>query len=261
MTVRLRHITILFFACLILTISACKKEKGEDPPGVVSYKVKIFYGVETYINYVYDPLSGFLRRVHGVDRGKSINCDIRYEGNKIFAVYDNYTAAEKYNIEMDVNPSNGFITKYKDELFEIVFNYDSLSGDKRGNLLSSVIVGGRWAGDTLFKNPVYDENGLLLQCDIYRVATEYKRKMAFSYYFDQKYEAVINSNFIDMALGRFDRIFHFLPYTFGPPQNYLVKRETIVNYTQTDFNYVKDESGRVKYMYINGATHEVFYND
>lgn len=258
-------ITVRFFILLIafaLLSNGCKKDKEkENPPGVVSYKIKVVTGTETYINYKYDPVSGNLNRIYGVDRGKSFNCDFTYLGNKVFARYENYTAAEIFNIELEVNLSNGFITRYKDELFDIVFNYDTLSADKRGNLLSSVIVGGRWAGDTLFKNPVYNDKGLLLSCDIYRVATDYKRKMAYTYFTDTEYEAVINTNFVDMAVGRFDKLLGYLPYTFGPPQYYLVKRESIVGYTQFEYDYEKEASGRVKIMYIDRETNEFFYNN
>jgi hypothetical protein len=64
-----------------------------------------------------------------------------------------------------------------------------------------------------------------------------------------------------MAVGRFDKLLGYLPYTFGPPQYYLVKRESIVGYTQFEYDYEKEASGRVKIMYIDRETNEFFYNN
>src|SRR5690606_7071361 len=105
----------------------------------------------------------------------------------------------------------------------------------------------RYEGDSLFFQTVYDTDGTLLSC------SHRGEARVFEYFKDEEYDAIINTNMTDAALGRFDRIISFLPYTFGPPQKYLVKRQLTPGSFDIRYSYVKDEFGRVEQMVINGA--------
>jgi hypothetical protein len=228
-------------------IAGCTKSDQKEPPKVVSYKIRLITGPNTFIRYTYNQ-QGLLVNVDGVDRAKSITADIYYEGENVRIDYRNRTANEIWDIKMKIDPNTGYILNYDDGIYTASFNYDSVifaDGVKR--LVSSFYTGGRYNGDTLFYNVVYDTDGTLLRC------THRGEVREFEYYKDQVYDAIINTNFPEACLGRFERIIGYLPYTFGPPQRYLVKRQNTPGLYDIRFSYKKDEFQRVKQVIVNGV--------
>jgi hypothetical protein len=240
---------ILVIGVLLLSFLAgsCKKDNRKDPPKLVSYKIRLITGSNTYINYFYND-AGLLSVVDGVDRAKGITANITYDLDRVVIDYRNRTANEVWLIKMRIDPETGYILEYDDGLYIASFKYDSLifeDGVKR--LVSSHYSGGRYEGDSLFFQTVYDTDGTLLSCSHRGEVRE------FEYFKDVEYESIINTNFPEAALGRFERIIGYLPYTFGPPQKYLVKRQRTPGSFDFRYSYVKDEFGRVKQMVLNGA--------
>lgn len=240
---------------VVLLMAGCGKEGGKEPPKNVSYKIRLITGPNTFIRYNYNS-EGLLSNVEGVDRSKSITANINYNFEQVVIDYRNRTANEDWRIVMKIDPATGYILEYDDGLYIASFNYDSIifpDGVKR--LVSSFYTGGRYNGDTLFFNTVYDTDGTLLSC-IHRGEVR-----EFEYFKDVEYEAIINTNFMEAALGRFERIIGYLPYTFGPPQKYLVRRQRTPGSFDIRYSYVKDEFGRVSQMVINGAANTFEYLD
>lgn len=235
-------------ALFVLTfLAACGKSEQKEPPKVVSYKIRLITGPNTFIRYTYNQ-QGLLANVDGVDRAKSITADIFYEGENVRIDYRNRTANEVWDIRMKIDPNTGYILNYDDGIYTATFNYDSVifaDGVKR--LVSSFYTGGRYNGDTLFYNVVYDTDGTLLRCSHRGEVRE------FEYYKDKVYDAIINTNFLEASLGRFERIIGYMPYTFGPPQRYLVRRQNTPGLYDIRFSYNKDEFERVKQVIVNGV--------
>jgi hypothetical protein len=246
---------LIFLSVILFAINGCGKSDSKEPPKVVSYKIKLITGPATYIRYSYNDL-GLLSYVDGVDRDKSITAFIYYEGETVRIDYRNRTADEIWNIVMKVDTDKGYILEYDDGIYTASFKYDSVvfaDGVKR--LVSSAYTGGRYEGDSLFYSVVYDNDGTLLQCS-HRGETR-----IFEYYKDQEYDAIINTNFPEAALGRFERIIGYLPYTFGPPQKYLVKRQLTPGLYDIRYSYVKDEFNRVDKVVVNGVSTAYEYLD
>jgi hypothetical protein len=237
-------IAILLLALLTLS---CGKDNRKDPPKLVSYKIRLITGSNTFIRYSYNA-NGLLSLVDGVDRAKGITANITYDLDRVSIDYRNRTANETWLIKMRIDPETGYILDYDDGLYIASFTYDSVrfsDGVKR--LVSSYYTAGRYEGDSLFFSSVYDTDGTLLSCS-HRGETR-----VFEYFKDVEYDAVVNTNIAEAALGRFERIIGYLPYTFGPPQKYLIKRQNTPGSFDFRYSYVKDDFGRVKQMVLNGA--------
>lgn len=254
---KVQRYTLLFLISLMgfFTAISCSKDTRKDPPKLVSYKIKRLVSDATYLNYNYNEL-GLLSNVNGIDRDKSITADIIYDLDRVQINYRNRTANENWTIKLKIDQTSGYILEYEDEIYVASFNYDSLifeDGVKR--LVNSYYSGGRYLGDSLFFQTVYDEDGTLLSC------THRAEKRVFEYYKDVEYDAIINTNFPEAALGRFERIIGYLPYTFGPPQKYLVKRQLTPGSFDIRYSYTKDEFGRVRQVIVNGAANNYEYYD
>lgn len=236
-----------WIALAVILLAGCGKSDQKEPPKVVSYKIRQITGPNTFIRYSYNE-QGLLVNVDGVDRAKSITADIYYEGENVRIDYRNRTANEVWDIRMKIDPNTGYILSYDDGIYTATFNYDSAQfADGVKRLVSSFYTGGRYEGDTLFYNAVYASDGTLLSC------THRGEVREFDYYKDQVYEAIINTNFIEAALDRFERIIGYLPYTFGPPQRYLVRRQNTPGLYDIRYSYKKDEFDRVKQIIVNGV--------
>ncbi len=243
----------IFFSLLILL--GCKKENRNEPPKVVSYNISTIIGSNTHLKYYYNE-QGLLSRVDGKDRDKSLTCDITYDKDRVYINYENRTAGEKWNITLEVDSVTGYIQKFDDGMYVATFKYSSEGfDDGASRLVASYYHGGKYAGDSLCYQIVYNENGTLKSCN-YRGEVR-----AYEYYLDEEYEANITTLYTDAVLGRFDRIITYLPYTFGPPQKYLPKTLVRSNAFYTNYAYKKDEFGRVITIYENAAGTDYSYQE
>ena len=94
---------ILFLSFLFL---GCKKEQRNEPPKVVSYKIKTIVGSTTHLKFFYNE-TGLLSRVDGKDRDKSLTADIIYDLDRVYISYDNRTAGEHWDIKLTVDSTTG----------------------------------------------------------------------------------------------------------------------------------------------------------
>ncbi|MCO5248798.1 MAG: hypothetical protein M9887_07625 [Chitinophagales bacterium] len=236
----------------IVIFYACKKGKVESPDKIVNYQIAQISGPSTFLKYIYDT-TNTLVRVTGKDSDKSLACSITYEGNKVLIDYQNFTANEKWNIELDVN-EKGYFTRFNDGLFMVDFMYDSTRfSDKKTRLVTSYCYDGKYKGDTLFNRAVFDENDNLTKCYSYGMQRD------FVYYTDEDYTANLSTFYVETILNRFNRIIAYLPYTFGEMPKYLPKTVIEKGAYYTEYTYQKDEFGRVEVEYKNGATYNYTY--
>lgn len=243
---------IIFFVSLTVII-ACKKDSRQTPNQVVSYQVQNIIAPNTYLKYSYNEL-GFLSRVEGKDSDKSIYCDITYDKERMHLEYENRTADEKWDIHILVDPSTGYILSIDDGMYVASFTYDSTRfTDGMSRLVGSYYHGGKYKGDSLSYNIQYDDRGNL-------ISSVYKgEKRDYIYDLNVEVESNVSSILVQAFWGRFDKIISYLPYTFGPPQKYLLKQQVSANTFYKSFEYVLDEHGRVKSVTQNGAVTTYVY--
>ncbi|MCO5229564.1 MAG: hypothetical protein M9958_00270 [Chitinophagales bacterium] len=246
----------LFYLLLILiSFSSCKKEKRNEPPAVINYNIKTIIGSSSFLKYTYNE-QGYLSHIEGKDRDKSITCDVIYDKDRVYLDYFNRTANEKWWVTLEVDSVSGYIQKFDDGMYVATFIYDSVRfGDGMNRVVSSYYHGGKYQGDSLCYQMVYNANGTLKSCNFRG------EERAYDYYLDQEYNSNISTFYTDAVLGRFDRIITYLPYTIGPSQKYLPKSMVRSNAFYTNFKYVKDEYGRVETIYENGAGTSFEYLD
>ncbi|MCO5233333.1 MAG: hypothetical protein LC105_00310 [Chitinophagales bacterium] len=238
---------LFLFIFIYFSFLACKKEKRNEPPAVISYNIKTIIGSSTFLKYSYNE-QGYLSHLEGKDRDKSISCDIIYDKDRVYLDYFNKTANEKWWVILEIDSVSGYIQKYDDGMYVATFLYDSLGfNDGQNRVVSSFYHGGKYKGDSLCYQISYNPNGTLKSCN-FRGEVR-----AYDYYYDQEFSSNVITFYSDAVLGRFDRIITYLPYTFGPPQKFLPKSMVRSNAFYTNFKYDKDEYGRVKTIFENGA--------
>ncbi len=252
---RKTNIVLTIVILNLFFLPGCKKEVRNEPPKVVSYQVKVIKDFNSYLKYTYND-EGFLSNVSGVDRDKSLTCDIIYDREKVYLEYNNKTADEWWYIVIEVDPETGYIQTIDDGMYVATFMYDSLRfRDNINRLVASYYHGGKYAGDSLCYQIVYDENGILESC-MYK-----DEKREYTYYTDEEYESNISTIPTEAFWGRFDRIIAYLPYTFGPPQKYLVKTVRTSGIYYKNYSYEKDQHGRVHKIIKNGVATQYSYID
>lgn len=240
-----RH--LLIFVLWGIFFYSCKKDQRQEPPKVVKYQISKIIGSNTHLSYTYDT-SGALIRVDGKDRDKSLTCDIVYDKDIVFLNYHNRTANEKWNIQLTIDPQTGYIQTYDDGMYVATFLYDSTRfADKKARLVGSYYHGGKYAGDSLCYQMQYDELGNLISCN-YR-----GENRQYEYFLDDTVASNVTTFFADAVIGRIDRIIAFLPYSFGPQQKYLTKTVIKSFAYYTNYQYAKDEYGRISTVYENAA--------
>jgi hypothetical protein len=243
---------ILLFSIIFL---GCKKEQRNEPPKVVSYQIKTIIGSTTHLKYFYNE-NGLLSRVDGKDRDKSLTCEITYDLDRVYLSYDNRTAGEHWDIKLTVDSTTGYIQTFDDGMYIVAFLYDvARFSDGVSRLVGSYYHDGKYKGDSLCYNMIYDESVILKSC------TFRGEERDFEYYLDETYDANISTNFVEVALGRFERIIAYLPYTFGPTQKYLPKTMIKTQVFYTNYRYQKDDFARVKTIYTNGAGTDYYYEN
>ena len=246
---------IFLIILLPLLFGSCKKERRNEPPKVVSYKIKTIIGSNTHLKYFYNDL-GLLSRIDGKDRDKSLTCDITYDLDRVYLNYDNRTAGEHWDIKLTVDSTTGYIQTFDDGMYIAKFTYDaSRFRDGISRLVGSYFYDGKYKGDSVCYNMIYDENGVLNSCTFRGEDRE------FVYNKDESYDANISTYFVEAAIGRFDRILAYLPYTFGPTQKYLPKTLIKTKVFYTNYTYKKDEFGRVETIYENAAGTDYYYGN
>lgn len=247
---------LVFILSLCICLYACKKDnQQEDPPIIVSYKVKTIKGQATYLKYTYNE-EGLLIKVDGKDRDKSLTCNITYDKEKVYLDYNNRTAEEWWYVTIEVDPISGYIKTIDDGMYTATFVYDSLRfKDKVSRLVASYYHAGKYEGDSLSYGIQYNESGLLSSC-VYK--GENRR---FEYYSGQELESNVSTVLVENFWGRFDKIISYLPYTFGPPQKFLVKTQVTSESFYKNFDYEIDEYDRVRKMRSNGVETEYIYMD
>ena len=240
---------------LPLLFGSCKKERRNEPPKVVSYKIKTIIGSNTHLKYFYNDL-GLLSRIDGKDRDKSLTCDITYDLDRVYLSYENRTAGEFWEIKLTVDSTTGYIQTFDDGMYIASFTYDaSRFSDGVSRLVGSYFYDGKFKGDSVCYNMNYDANGVLNSC------TFRGEEREFIYNLDESYDANISTFFVEAAIGRFDRVLAYLPYTFGPTQKYLPKTFIKTKAFYTNYTYKKDEFGRVETIFENAAGTDYYYNN
>lgn len=246
---------IVFILAFCICFYACKKDHRQEPPKVVSYKVKTIKGQATYLRYFYNE-DGLLSKVDGKDRDKSLTCEITYDKEKVYLDYNNRTADEWWQVVIEVDPISGYIKTIDDGMYAATFVYDSLRfKDKVSRMVGSYYHAGKLKGDSLCYGIQYNEDGMLSSC-IYK--GESRR---FNYFSEYELEANVSTVLVENFWGRFDKIISYLSYTFGPPQKHLVKQQVSSEAFYKDFRYVVDDHDRVEKMYLNGVETEFIYMD
>lgn len=249
-----RYILTLLLLSGILW-AGCKKASRQDPPKIVSYKIELITGSNTHLRYTYNA-EGLLARVDGKDRDKSLTCDITYDLDRVYLDYNNRTANEHWLATLEVDPATGYITRFDDGMYVATFSYDSVRfQDGVSRLVASYYSGGKYEGDSLCYRMIYNPDGTLRSCWFRGESRSYE------YYTDDMYESNISTVFTEAVLGRFERIVAYLPYTFGPPQQYLPKTVVSSGAFYTNYTYNKDEYGRVRQVVVNGAATDYKYMD
>ena len=246
---------IFYILCFPVILLGCKKEQRNEPPKVVSYQIKTIIGSNTHLKYFYNE-KGLLSRVDGKDRDKSLTCDIIYDLDRVYLNYDNRTAGEHWDIKLTVDSTTGYIQTFDDGMYIAKFTYDaSRFRDGISRLVGSYFYDGKYKGDSVCYNMIYDENGVLNSCTFRGEDRE------FVYNKDESYDANISTYFVEAAIGRFDRILAYLPYTFGPTQKYLPKTLIKTKVFYTNYTYKKDEFGRVETIFENAAGTDYYYGN
>ena len=139
-------------------------------------------------------------------------------------------------------------------MYVATFLYDAARfSDGVSRLVGSYYHDGKYKGDSLCYKMIYDDNGTLKSCSFRGEERDYE------YYLDEAYDANISTQFVEVALGRFERIMAYLPYTFGPTQKYLTKTLIKTKVFYTNYKYKKDDFGRVETIYENAAGTDYYY--
>lgn len=248
----MKYKSVLVVLLLISLFFSCKKDTKNTPTTTISYKIKQTSGTGLdYLNfslkYFYDEL-GRVKNINGVESARSINCVFTYDGREIRARYDNNTTLEFRNIVCTLDADSSFIANYKDEYSNVQFVYEDFEGKKRLKYSYNSM-----ADDTIFENPVY-ENGNLVYC-------EYQGKKHFLKYHNSLPNVPgVNTLNTALALGKYDKLLGFLPFSIGTQNTNLLAVDSIVDFRNYVYEYHFDEYNRIDYYLVNGATTQIIYN-